>query len=93
VETFNTEILAVYGQACGWVLARAHAKAEEIAASINGYLGSSSGAFDAAMGEIRIGLCGSNERDHAALKAAVRKWQGCRERRIVGSARTRKRAR
>src|SRR5262249_43080128 len=27
VETFDAEMLAIYGQMCGWVLARAHAKA------------------------------------------------------------------
>jgi hypothetical protein len=27
VETFDAEMLDVYAQACGWVLARAHAKA------------------------------------------------------------------
>jgi hypothetical protein len=29
-------MLEVYAQACGWVLARAHAKASEISATISG---------------------------------------------------------
>jgi uncharacterized protein (DUF2252 family) len=73
VETFNAEMLDLYGQACGWVLARAHAKASEIAATISGYLGSSSDAFDAAMGKFALAYADQAERDHAALKAAVRK--------------------
>jgi hypothetical protein len=72
VETFNTELLDVYGQACGWALARAHAKASEISATISGYLGASSDAFDAAMGKFALAYADQAERDHAALKAAVR---------------------
>jgi hypothetical protein len=73
VETFDAEMLDVYAQACGWVLARAHAKASEISATISGYLGSSSDAFDAAMGKFALAYADQAERDHAALKAAVRK--------------------
>jgi hypothetical protein len=51
VKTFDAEMLDAYAQACGWVLARAHAKASEISATITGYLGSSNDAFDAAMGK------------------------------------------
>jgi uncharacterized protein (DUF2252 family) len=51
VETFDAEMLDVYAQACGWVLARAHAKASEISPTISGYLGSSNDAFDKAMGK------------------------------------------
>jgi len=39
VETFDAEILDVYAQACGWALARAHAKASTISGTISGYLG------------------------------------------------------
>ena len=73
VETFNAEMLDVYAQACGWVLARAHAKASEISATISGYLGSSNDAFDAAMGKFALAYADQAERDHAALKTAVRK--------------------
>ena len=72
VETFNAEMLDVYAQACGWVLARAHAKSSEISGTVSGYLGSSSDAFDTAMGEFALAYADQAERDHASLKAAVR---------------------
>jgi DNA-binding IclR family transcriptional regulator len=73
VETFDAEMLDVYAQACGWVLARAHAKASEISATISGYLGSSNDAFDTAMGKFALAYADQTERDHAALEAAARK--------------------
>jgi uncharacterized protein DUF2252 len=38
VETFDDKVLALYGELCGWALARAHAKAGD-ALTISGYLG------------------------------------------------------
>lgn len=73
VETFNGEMLDVYAMACGWVLARAHSKVSEISATISGYLGTSSDEFDNAMGKFALGYADQAERDHAALKSAVRK--------------------
>jgi hypothetical protein len=73
VETFNAEMLHVYGMACGWVLARAHAKASELAATISGYLGTSSDQFDVAMGKFALAYADQAERDHATLRAAVQK--------------------
>jgi hypothetical protein len=73
VETFDAEMLDIYAQACGWVLARAHAKASDISATISGYLGSANDAFDVAMGKFALAYADQAERDHAALKAAVRK--------------------
>jgi uncharacterized protein (DUF2252 family) len=70
VETFDAEMLAVYGQGCGWALARAHAKAGD-ALTISGYLGSSD-PFDEAMGDFALAYADQAERDHASLKAAVR---------------------
>ena len=70
VETFDAEMLKVFGQACGWVLARAHAKAGS-PIRISGYLGSSD-TFDEAMGKFAVAYADQTERDHAALKAAVR---------------------
>jgi hypothetical protein len=75
VETFDAEMLDAYAQACGWVLARAHAKASEISATIGGYLGSSNDAFDTAMGKFALAYADQAESDHAALKAAVRKGE------------------
>ncbi|HBO81727.1 MAG TPA: DUF2252 domain-containing protein, partial [Cupriavidus sp.] len=41
IELMDADLLATYGQVCGWVLARAHAKASGHAAEISGYLGAS----------------------------------------------------
>ena len=40
---------------------------------ISGYLGSSNDAFDRAMGKFALAYADQAERDHAALKGAVRK--------------------
>jgi uncharacterized protein (DUF2252 family) len=69
VETFNHSALEIYGQVCGWVLARAHGRASH-PWLISGYLGTSD-AFDEAMGDFAIAYADQAERDHAALKAAV----------------------
>ncbi len=71
VETFDSDMLLLYAKACGWVLARAHAKAGD-ATTISGYLGNSS-QFDEAIGDFSSAYADQAERDHAALKAAVRK--------------------
>ena len=71
IETFDMELMLVYAKACGWVLARAHAKAGD-ATTISGYLGNS-GQFDEAIGNFSLAYADQAERDHAALKAAVRK--------------------
>lgn len=41
IELMDTNMLAAYGRVCGWVLARAHAKASGLAGEISGYLGTS----------------------------------------------------
>ena len=74
VETFDAGLLDAYAMACGWVLARAHAKASEISATISGYLGSSS-RFDEAMGQFALAYANQAERDYGALKTAVRKGE------------------
>jgi len=71
VETFDAEMLGIYARACGWTLARAHAKASDVS-MIGGYLGSAD-QFDEAMGDFALAYADQAERDHAALKAAVRK--------------------
>jgi uncharacterized protein (DUF2252 family) len=72
VETFNGDVLDIYAMACGWVLARAHAKVSEISTTISGYLGSSN-KFDEAMGKFALAYADQAERDYGALSAAVRK--------------------
>jgi uncharacterized protein (DUF2252 family) len=71
IETFDSQMMELYAQACGWVLARAHAKGGE-EGPIAGYLGSKD-QFDDAMGAFAVAYADQAERDHAALKAAVRK--------------------
>ena len=70
VETFNVEMLTIYAKACGWALARAHAKSGD-ATTISGYLGNNEG-FDEAMSAFAVAYADQAERDHGALKAAVR---------------------
>ena len=65
-------MLDLYAMACGWVLARAHAKVSDISATISGYLGASNDEFDQAMVKFAVAYADQAEQDHAALKAAVR---------------------
>jgi uncharacterized protein (DUF2252 family) len=70
VDAMNPAQLGRYASICGWVLARAHAKGGD-AASISGYLGKSD-AFDMALGKFALLYADQTERDHAALKKAVK---------------------
>jgi uncharacterized protein (DUF2252 family) len=70
VETFDRSMLKAYAKACGWALARAHGKASH-PWLVSGYLGTSE-AFDEAMGDFAVVYADQAERDHAALKAAVK---------------------
>ena len=70
VETYDAEMLSIYAKACGWVLARAHAKAGD-PWTISGYLGKQD-EFDEAMGKFALAYADQAEQDHAALAAAVR---------------------
>lgn len=71
VEAMDLETLTGYANMCGWVLARAHAKAENSELEISGYLGTSA-KFDEAMGTFAVAYADQAERDHETLKAAVR---------------------
>ena len=70
IETYDAETLSIYAKGCGWVLARAHAKAGDPWETA-GYLGRRDD-FDAAMGKFALAYADQAERDHATLKAAVR---------------------
>jgi hypothetical protein len=70
VETMNATLLRTYAKACGWVLARAHAKASDVC-QIAGYLGTSP-QFDEAMGSFALAYADQAEKDYAALKRAER---------------------
>jgi uncharacterized protein (DUF2252 family) len=61
---------AAYGRACGWTLARAHARSGDRVA-IAAYLGKSS-VFDNAIADFAEAYADQNERDYEALQAAVK---------------------
>jgi len=71
VEAMDTALMTHYAKMCGWVLARAHAKAGTDELVISGYLGTQDN-FDEAMGNFAVAYADQAERDHATLKAAVR---------------------
>ena len=58
-------ILAIYGQMCGWALARAHARSGD-AIAIGSYLGSGD-TFDRALTRFAVSYADQNERDHQQL--------------------------
>jgi len=62
--------LTVYARLCGWTLARAHARSGDRIA-IAAYLGGS-GKFDQAIADFAETYADQNERDYAALQAAVK---------------------
>jgi len=71
VEAMDSTLLTQFAKMCGWALARAHAKAGGEEQKISGYLGNTDN-FDEAMGSFAVAYADQTERDHAALKAAVR---------------------
>ncbi len=69
VEELLPEGLAIYGRACGWTLARAHARSgDEI--GIAAYLGKGAG-FDEAIVDFSTAYADQNERDFALLSEAA----------------------
>lgn len=70
VEIMKPVNLVNYGKACGWALARAHKRSGD-AVMLAAYMGSSA-AFEDAMAAFAVAYADQNERDHAALVAAVR---------------------
>jgi hypothetical protein len=69
VETILPNGLARYAQACGWTLARAHARSGDRIA-IAAYLGKGD-RFDRAIAEFAASYADLNERDHRALVRAI----------------------
>jgi uncharacterized protein (DUF2252 family) len=70
VEDMSADELVLYGGLCGWALARAHARSGD-RVQIAAYLGKSD-RFDRAVGDFAVAYADQNERDHAALRAAVK---------------------
>jgi hypothetical protein len=69
IELMIPKGLAMYGQLCGWTLARAHARSGDRIA-IASYLGSGP-SFDRAILEFSNAYAEQNERDYKALSKAV----------------------
>ena len=70
VEVYTPSVMRQYAEACGWTLARAHARSGE-PAKISGYLGKSD-AFDQAVADFSVAYAEQSERDHETLMKAVR---------------------
>jgi uncharacterized protein (DUF2252 family) len=69
IEQMAPDGLALYGRACGWTLARAHARSGDPIA-IGAYLGAGP-SFDRAILEFSGAYAEQNDRDYQALAAAV----------------------
>jgi Uncharacterized protein conserved in bacteria (DUF2252) len=70
IEEMSPRSMSLYARLCGWTLARAHARSGDRIA-IAAYLGKST-KFDNAIADFAAGYADQNERDHAALAAAVK---------------------
>jgi uncharacterized protein (DUF2252 family) len=68
IEDMIPSTMRLYGQLCGWTLARAHARSGDRIA-IAAYLGASD-TFDQAITEFAAAYADQNEKDHQALVAA-----------------------
>jgi uncharacterized protein (DUF2252 family) len=69
LETLSPENMRLYGEMCGWTLARAHARSGDRIA-IAAYLGASD-VFDRALADFAEAYADVNEADHRSLAAAV----------------------
>ena len=70
VETFGKKEMNVLAGWCGQALALAHARSGD-SALLSGYMGKSE-AFDEALANFSFAYARQNEKDHAALKKAIR---------------------
>jgi uncharacterized protein (DUF2252 family) len=68
--TMTPDVLRAHARLCGWTLARAHARTGDPLA-IAAYLGSGP-VFAEAVREFAVACADQNERDHAALRQAIR---------------------
>jgi uncharacterized protein (DUF2252 family) len=70
VETMSPKEMTIYGEMCGWTLARAHARSGDRIA-IGAYLGKGD-SFDQALAEFAAAYADQNQRDYQALLDAVK---------------------
>ena len=73
IEAMTLADLKEWGKLCGWTLARGHARTGD-PAGIAGYLGDDD-AFPHAVADFSVAYADQNERDHAALLAAIKAGQ------------------
>lgn len=73
VDAMPLATFGIYGQICGWTLARAHARSGDPVA-IGAYLGSSD-VFDRAMTRFAVDYADRNELDHRELVTAISSGQ------------------
>jgi uncharacterized protein (DUF2252 family) len=73
VESMEPATLELYGQMCGWTLARAHARSGDCIA-IGAYLGSGP-AFDRALTAFAHAYAEQNDLDHRALVEAIERGE------------------
>jgi len=69
VTTMSPSQMRVYGEVCGWTLARAHARSGD-SVGIAAYAGAAR-TLDDALAEFALAYAQQNARDHAALVAAI----------------------
>jgi len=70
IEGMQPDNMRNYAKACGWALARAHARSAD-AVTLSGYLGSGE-VFEDALCEFAVRYADQAERDHALLLEAIR---------------------
>ena len=70
VESMGPSLLSLYGQLCGWTLARGHARSGDRIA-VAAYLGSGP-TFDEALATFAEAYADQNERDYGELAAAAK---------------------
>ncbi|SMC25503.1 Uncharacterized conserved protein, DUF2252 family [Andreprevotia lacus DSM 23236] len=71
IELYDAHLLKEYGKVCGWVLARAHAKASGMAPEISGYIGSND-SFAEAVARYAARYADQVERDFEHFAKACR---------------------
>ncbi len=70
LETMSPEVMKVYGQMCGWTLARGHARSGDRIA-IAAYLGTGD-VFDKAIADFSSSYADQNQRDYDSVVAAAK---------------------
>jgi hypothetical protein len=69
VELMPPHLFEIYGEVCGWTLAKAHARSGD-AIAISSYLGKGD-TFDRAMASFSGAYADQNERDYKTVQDAV----------------------